>query len=516
MVETDEGRVGTGTGSSGTPDWPWLAGIAIVAAIGTLMSLHNSLWYDEACTLATTGAGAGDALRRALRFEQQPPLYFLLAWSWRVMHPSIEFLRLLSVAISLGTITLLARLSRDLHLGTRAWHLALIGALTPQLLWAASEARVYALAILSVTASTWLFLRLIDPDRPVRDRDILAYAAVAYLGLLTFYYTGFVLLGHGIAALTSSRGREMTVALGAVGLLFLPWVPGVLDQMQVRLNYLSPLPWTTHPAGLTQAGEAVRWTVATVVESVFRFSPLMQTPVGLALLGTSAGGVLAARQGPGRRRLNGIEGRLLLAATAPIGALLVLRATNLALVEERHWVVAVPGLLLLPGLLLSGAAPGWPRRLASAWLVATFALGTISYARNYRGQADWKTAGRYLNTSIRADDPVVLFATDGALPLAYYFPRSNPVYTLPVPDWRRPRTQLVMRPSDAGLAREALAQARASGTLWIVERGVIAPDSALTVLARYTDDSLSVSDQVQFGRTRVRRVDLIPPGQARR
>ena len=47
--------------------------------------------------------------------------------------------------------------------------------------------------------------------------------------------------------------REMTVALGAVGLLFLPWIPGVLDQLQVRLNYLPPLDWTALPPGPTLA-----------------------------------------------------------------------------------------------------------------------------------------------------------------------------------------------------------------------------------------------------------------------
>ncbi len=515
-MSPDEGTGGAGTGSSRAPRWPWLAGIALVATIGTFMSLRNSLWYDEACTLATTGAGLGDTLHRALRFEQQPPLYFLLAWSWRVMHPSIEFLRLLSVAISLGTITLLARISRDLRIGGRGWDLALLGALTPQLLWAASEARVYALAILSVAASTWLFLRLIDPDRPVRDRDLLAYAAVAYLGLLTFYYTGFVLLGHWIAGMSSRRAREVIVALGAVGLLFLPWIPGVLEQLQARLSYLPPLHWTALAPGAGLAREAGRWSLATLIESVFRFTPLMQGPGGMALLFGSAAGVLAARLRPGSRRLTGNEGRLLLAAATPIGVLLFLRVTNLSLVEERHWVVAVPGLLLLPGLLLAGAAPGWPRTAAAALLVGTFALGTTSFVRNYHGQADWKSVGRYLNTNIHADDPVVFYATDGALPLAYYFPRSNPVYTLPVPDWKRPRAQLVMRPSDEGLARQVLAEAREAGALWVLERGGLPGDSALAMLRRYTDDSLAVTEEVQLGRTRVRRIGVTPPAQASR
>ena len=83
-------------------------------------------------------------------------------------------------------------------------------------------------------------------------------------------------------------------------------------------------------------------------------------------------------------------------------------------------------------------------------------------------------------------------------------------------NWKRPRAQLEMRPSDGGIARQVLAEAREAGAFWIVERGAIAADSALVTLGRYTGDSLATTDQVQLGRTRVRRLAVIPGDQARR
>ena len=163
---------------------------------------------------------------------------------------------------------------------------------------------------------------------------------------------------------------------------------------------------------------------------------------------------------------------------------------------------------------LTGGAS--PRRVATAVVLATFALGTVSFARNYRGQADWKAVGRFLNAKVRAGDPVVLYATDGALPLEYYFPRSNPVFQLPEPDKRRPHTEIVMTAADGVRAREALAAARDAGRLWLLEKNGLPADSALVMLRRYDDDSLAVGEALRFGRTRVRAVLVTRRDQASR
>lgn len=487
-----------------------------VAIIGTVMGLRNSLWFDEAATIFTTSGGPLDAFHRALRFEQQPPLYFLLAWLWRQLHPSVEFLRLLSGLCISGTIFLLWRMSEDLRLGSRWWSLALLGALTPHILWAASEARVYALTLLLVTASTWLFFRLMDEARGPRAADLLAYVAVSYLGLLTFYYVGFVLLGHAIAGLLSQRRRALLGAQVVIGVLLLPWMPAILQQFGGRQQYLPPLEWAAAPFGAAWLWQLVQWCGGIVTTAVFRAAPFLHSTAGTALLLATLALITACRFLPGARRIPVSEWRLVVAGGVPVLILMGLRVSNLSLVEERHWIVALPGILLLLGLALEGTAPGWPRRVAVAATLLLFAAGTISYVRNYRGQGDWKWVAAYLNGHSHAGDPIVFFATDGALPFSYYFPRSNPLYQIPEPDKSRPYTVVSLAPADQDRAREAMARARESGGLWLLEKAGLPPDSGLAMLRRFTDDSLAVTDSLLLPRTRARRLSVEARAQANR
>lgn len=511
-----QGRNGGGSGSSGATRWILLAAFMNVAIVGTVMGLRNSIWFDEACTIFTTSAGPLDAFHRALRFEQQPPLYFGLAWVWRQLYPSVEFLRLLSVLFISGTIFLLWRMSEDLRLGSRWWNLALLGALTPHILWAASEARVYALTLLLVTASTWLFFRLMDEARALRAADLLAYVAVSYLGLLSFYYVGFVLVGHGIAGLLSPRRRALLGAQVAIGVLLLPWMPAILQQFGGRQQYLPPLEWAAAPFGIAWLWQLVEWCGGILTVTIFRATPLMRSGAGAALLLATLALITACRFLPGARRIPASEWRLVVAGGVPVLVLMALRVSNLSLVEERHWIVVVPGILLLLGLALEGTAPGWPRRVAVAVTLLVFAAGSASYIRNYRGQGDWKWVARYLNGHVHAGDPVVFFATDGALPFSYYFPRSNPLYQIPEPDKTRPYTDVRLTPADQDRAREALAEARASGGLWLLEKAGLPPDSGLAMLRRFTDDSLAVTDSLLLPRTRARRIAVEARDQASR
>ena len=350
-----QGRNGGGSGSSAATRWILLAAFMNVAIIGTVMGLRNSLWFDEAATIFTTSGGPLDAFHRALRFEQQPPLYFLLAWLWRQLHPSVEFLRLLSGLCISGTIFLLWRMSEDLRLGSRWWSLALLGALTPHVLWAASEARVYALTLLLVTASTWLFFRLMDEARGPRAADLLAYVAVSYLGLLTFYYVGFVLLGHAIAGLLSQRRRALLGAQVVIGVLLLPWMPAILQQFGGRQQYLPPLEWAAAPFGAAWLWQLVQWCGGIVTTAVFRAAPFLHSTAGTALLLATLALITACRFLPGARRIPVSEWRLVVAGGVPVLILMGLRVSNLSLVMGMAASGVASSVVLLSGIAV--AAP---------------------------------------------------------------------------------------------------------------------------------------------------------------
>ena len=107
-------------------------------------------------------------------------------------------------------------------------------------MWAAAEARDYALLLLLSALSYWLLLRLVSGRRHPGPRRAVD-AVVAYLSLLTMYYSGFVLFGQWIAALTVRRARwVVTAALAAVGIALIPWLGVILGQVAGHANLNPP------------------------------------------------------------------------------------------------------------------------------------------------------------------------------------------------------------------------------------------------------------------------------------
>jgi hypothetical protein len=301
-----------------------------------------------------------------------------------------------------------------------------------------------------------------------------------------------------------------------IAVLLVPWMPAILQQFGGRQQYLPPLEWAAAPFGISWLWQLVEWCGGILTLTIFRAAPFMRSTAGAALLLAMLALITACRFLPGARRIPAAEWRLVLAGGVPVLILMALRVSNLSLVEERHWIVVVPGILLLLGMALEGTAPGWPRRAAVTATFVVFAVSTVSDARNYRGQGDWKWVAAHLDRRTPAGDPIVYFATDGALPFSYYFPRSNPLYQIPEPDKGRPYTVVSLTPADQDRAREAMARARESGGLWLLEKAGLPPDSGLAMLRRFTDDSLLVTDSLLLHRTRARRIEVRGRGQASR
>ena len=142
------------------PEWYGLVlavvAVVVVLAVGLYIDFHKSIWLDEAYSLNTATRPLGEVFHRALYFELQAPLYFVAIHFWSKISASIEFVRVFSTLCAAATAWTLYRLSR-LLLPRRTWlSLALLGACCSQLLWAASEARDYALTLLLMTMALWL------------------------------------------------------------------------------------------------------------------------------------------------------------------------------------------------------------------------------------------------------------------------------------------------------------------------------------------------------------------------
>ena len=401
---------------------PWALACLVVLGVGITADLHLSLWIDEAYSLDTATRSLADTYQRALRFELQPPAYFILLNLWLRIAPSIEWARLLSTLAAVACVLVLHRVARVI--GAGALILPLVAALSPRLLWAASESRGYALGVLWVALALLFFVRAwLVSDDPPAQRQVVGFVASAYLGMLTFYYTGFVFAGMGLAGLAvKPRSRSLWVALAVLAALMAPWVPTILHQASQHPNYQAYLPGGIAAQPLTYLGRALR-------DMVFRGAPVMErSGAGIALAATVAA-VLAVRIWSRRYRpWTRVETGMAVIAVFPLAALAALRVFTRVDVEPRHWTPALVGPLVALVTIASRCEGVVVRRALLTLLLGIGATSTISFLRNGGSRQDWRAALAWMREHGDAPaEPVVVFNGESALALRYYVPAGRVV-----------------------------------------------------------------------------------------
>ncbi len=464
------------------PRLPVLVGVTLV--IGIFLSARSSLTTDEAFTLHTTGRTLRYAWDEARSFEMQPPLYFLLMTLWRKLERGLEFVRLFSALCVCLSLVQFRRLSRLLRIGGGWWDLALFAALTPSVLWAAAEARVYALALLLVSSMLVAAAQLWFVRSEPAGRPALLFLLTAYGAVMTQYYSGFVIAGifGGCLLLRDRRGWWVWPAL-TVGLL--PWLPVILAQVH------------EHPTGTDPAHAATLWR--NLLEVLFRWSPLVQRRSGQIVLVILAGALLwqLLRQ----RRPDTADRRLLLIGMLPVLLLTALRLSGAALVEPRHWIPAVPGILLLWGLGLTRIAdPVWRERTAVA-VFLFWGVALTGFLRAYN-KPEWKAVASEIRTR-PGTQPVVLRRMDG-LPLRYYLGPDHALFGYdpahgPPPDWAAHR----IAPLDSLAVGRVAPMIAAAGGLWVVSWAAVPTDTVTADLKQWGIGQVSLAEAVTLRHFRV-------------
>ncbi len=206
---------------------------------------QDSLWNDEAWSVwAVHAPTLAESLAR-VRADVHPPLYFLGLYGWvRAAGESAFAIRLLSLFFGLiGSAATYAVGKRLFDRATGLIALAVLGA-SGFFIYYTREARMYTLLLALAALSTWVYL--LWRDRPSRRRSLI-YAALMTAMLYTHYAGVLVILTHlihllltgGLASRAEGRfrlhiGRLIPYIL--TGLLYLPWLPVFLSQMQANPN----------------------------------------------------------------------------------------------------------------------------------------------------------------------------------------------------------------------------------------------------------------------------------------
>lgn len=444
--------------------------IALHLAVTVPLAALLSISLDENYSLETTSRSLRYALHQAINFELQPPGYFLLLNVWRQLSPSIFHARLLSVicaALMLWTVAGLARrYFSEIH---RGWLVAAC-AFHPFVIWAAVEARVYALVLLlSAQLMLWFYDGwLAEKEQAQRAR--LIYAVLALCGLYTHYYLGFLLVAQAAALLARGSWRRLGNYVGwmlAVGIGFLPMLWLVRQQVSAHTaTTAGPQTWLADVQVLSwrAQGHLLPTDWARLVQPARWLLLACALLIAVGLWRRIAARSLALKTSP-FVTLAVICGVVMLCYGA------VIRVTGAALMEQRHTVE-----MFLPLLLawLAAVLLAMNKRGLIGWLVVGLIFSIASAIVVWRPLAkagDWRRVAVRLQSVERPQQPVAVFIVNGAMSLRRYYQGINQIQQLPEEtrfDRYDPRDHAFK--SAEQVADTLTRLTGASGELWLITR----------------------------------------------
>lgn len=470
----------------------------------TLAMLLN-LWVDEAYTLHTTSQGLFYAFDQALWFEVQPPLYFILLTLWRQVSSSLLWARLLSILCAAATVALLPRLARRFCPTHHPVWLTAMVAFHPFLIWAATEARVYALTIfLSALSLPW-FLDGYAVDSPSRKARW-KHGFVVSAALLTQYYLGFLFAAQAGALLLLRRWRafmDFCIAMAIVGVSLIPLFIAVSTQMSTHTAVLqNALPLTD--AFTTLFSKAVDFMLPA------EWPPLTRVQGDILLGSLLVIGVWRwwKKDPP---LVFSLRVLWILAALLMVALTLVLaHVGERELMGRRH----AAG-LFLPALLTVGSvmAHAPKRAVLPLWSALSLVFCLLSLGSVYRPLAklgDWDRVARYLETVAEPGQVIAVFPGEVNLGLSYYYTGANPI--APLPRGAAFATYDIQRfviDEEQEIVQALTAATTDLSWIWLVtfdfvDCRFLGVDFGCQVVERFIDDHYTVESTRQFFGSRVR------------
>ncbi len=190
----------------------------------------QSLWSDEGLTLYRARLSLADNLSNIIMIppgvptrDTNPPLYFLALSGLRLVAGESEYvLRFLSVLSGVLCVPLLYVLGRRLFSVQTGRVAALLGAVSPFLVWYSQEARMYTLLAALSMLSTYLLLRALETPSL---RLWLAWAIVTCATWYTHFTMLFLFVFQGgliLVWLMRVKRRSAFIALGVLLVLSIP------------------------------------------------------------------------------------------------------------------------------------------------------------------------------------------------------------------------------------------------------------------------------------------------------
>ncbi len=235
-----------------------LVGLMLIAfGLRVYQLPSQSLWSDEGLSLYRARLTLSENLTNVIVVppgvptqDTNPPLYFIVLSVLRAVAGESEYaLRFVSVIAGVLLVPLLCVTGRRLFSEPAGLLAALLGTVSPFLVWYAQEVRMYTLLAALSLASVYLLLRAIDfSARSEEARSVksqhrwliwIAWAAVTAATLYTHFTAFFLLLFEGsvlLAVLIRRRRREAVIVIMLLAVLALPLALYAISRAQQSVD----------------------------------------------------------------------------------------------------------------------------------------------------------------------------------------------------------------------------------------------------------------------------------------
>jgi len=357
-----------------------------------LAQMGSSLWLDETGTVWAVKGTFDQALDRSWMHPGQPSvLYSIIAWLVLSTGFPMEWaLRLPSILAMAGAGVVLYRLALRLGLRGEAVLAVTVFVTRGLVIFAAADARPYAMALLSVVAAVLMLTRWLDSGR---TPDAAGYALLTALSIYLHYLCAFMIPVHAAYAVyrlrTGSRVPRSGVVVAAAlpAILCLPLAPHAANLWANRM----PHSFAGTP-GLADFAH------------VLLPSTVMLCLAGGLFAGRLSSGALAWRQlqEPPRRSVLLLSWYLLPMTLC----FAVSRLSEAKLFVGRYFLWGVPALALLVAWLIAGIEPARARRTAGLVVGLALVGGRILQSGNIHGSEDWRGAVQAINSMVGPGTPV--------------------------------------------------------------------------------------------------------------
>jgi hypothetical protein len=406
----------------------WLGGIALALIALTAVALRwvglsrESLWFDEGMTWWLASLPPGELLR-VIKGDVAAPLHYVLLHAWRAIFGDTDIaMRAFSALMATLTLVPFYLIVRRVIQSTIARLIACgLMAISLMQVHYAHEARYYALlALVSITALACVPFMTEHRNRAAMAVFVLASAAGMYThNVMAFYLIGLYaawLLWPGERPM-KQRLADMTVAGLSLVLIYLPWVPVVLQQMK----WMAGTFWAERPeafhlglAGCAITGVDLYYVPGTFwsITGVTPPQPLIATVVALCLIGAIA---MASRS----RAMLALAGF----AIGPVVLVFAYSLVRQPIFLERLFIASSAVTPILLAMTLDRVRP-IPVRSAGGIVVSVVGvlmlLSTVPMLASERKE-DWRGAYAAVAELPASDRRLIVFvANEGEMPFWYY------------------------------------------------------------------------------------------------